>query len=116
MTSRSELHDGHCQTCYPAKFGKEFPKAPNGGSGNKEMLPCHYARLGISADSSHEQVLKAAKEMRVKTHPDRLKRKEGLTEGEERGIDVEAALVGQAADILSDPVLREKYDRSMREL
>ena len=116
MTPRSDLHEGHCQTCYPAKFGKPFPKAQKRDSGNTKALPNHYARLGVSVDSSHEQVLKAAKEMRVKTHPDRLKRKEGLTVEEERAIDVEAALVGQAADILSDPILREKYDRNVHGL
>lgn len=77
-------------------------------------LPDHYERLGISKGSSHEQVLKAAKEMRVKTHPDRLKRREGLTEEEIREIDVEAALVGEAADVLSDPGMRYRYDCKMR--
>ena len=117
MTPRSALHNAHCQTCYPAKFGKAFPKTQNRTSGDStKTLPHYYKRLGIGKDSSHEQVLKAAKEMRVKTHPDRLKRREGLTEEEERAIDREAALVGQAADVLSDPVLREKYDRSMQGL
>ena len=77
-------------------------------------LPDHYARLGISRGSSHEQVLKAAKEMRVKTHPDRLKRREGLREEEIQAIDLEAALVGEAADVLSDPGMRYRYDRKMR--
>lgn len=113
MTPRAELHNDHCQTCYPAKFGKPFPKAQSRASGNTNGLPDYYKRLGISRDSSHEQVLKAAKEMRVKTHPDRRKRREGLTVEEERKIDAEAKLVGQAADVLSDPVLREKYDRGL---
>ena len=34
-------------------------------------VPDLYAKLGISADCSHEQVVKAANEMRVKMHPDR---------------------------------------------
>ena len=104
-----ELCNNHCRICYSSRFGKRFPEAPN-GDGNGEGLPDHYARLGISKHSSHEQVLKAAKEMRVKTHPDRLKRREGLREEEMRAIDVEAALVGEAADVLSDPELRYKYD------
>ena len=69
-----------------------------------------YEILGISPDSSHEQVVKVAKKVRVKVHPDRLKRVGGLTEEQERAVDQEAALVGQAADILSDPVLRRRYD------
>lgn len=70
--------------------------------------------LGISPDSSQEQIIKAAKEVRIKTHPDRLKRQGGLTEEQERKVDVEAALVGQAADILSNPELRRKYDMRLR--
>ena len=74
----------------------------------------HYAVLGISPHSPHEQVVKAAKEMRIKMHPDRLKRQGGLTPEQEERIDVEAALVGQAADTLSNPALRAKYDRTLR--
>ena len=101
-----------CRICFLARNGKE---ASNKDRDNRdgEALLDHYARLGIAKDSSHEQVLKAAKEMRVKTHPDRLKRREGLTEEEMSAIDKEAALVGQAADTLSDPDLRYKYDCKM---
>ena len=60
--------------------------------------------------------MRTAKEMRVKMHPDQRKR--GLNglrlSGQEmRMIDEEAAAVGMAADILSDPDLRLKYDRKM---
>lgn len=48
--------------------------------------------------------------MRIKVHPDRLKRAGGLTVEQERAIDLEAKLVGQAADVLSDPGLRRGYD------
>ena len=113
MFPMSELDNNHCRTCYSVKISKEFPETPNEDRGNEGRLPNHYARLGISADSSHEQVLKAAKELRVKTHPDRLKRKEGLTEGQRRAIDAEAALVVQTADVLSNPVLRQNYDCKM---
>lgn len=108
----SGLHNDHCRDCYSAKYGKGFPNAAT-GDGPGGRLPNHYTRLGIGADSSHDGVLKAAKEMRIKTHPDRLKRQEGLTDEQERAIDREAALVGQAADVLSDPDLRQKYDRRM---
>ena len=74
------------------------------------MLPDHYKRLGVSIDSSHEEVVRAAKEMRVKMHPDWRKRTVGLTVEEERMIDLEAQLVGQAADILTDPDARKAYD------
>lgn len=49
------------------------------------------------------------------SHPDWLKRQEGLTAEQMVTIDRKAAMVGQAADILSDPSLRQKYDRKIRE-
>lgn len=78
------------------------------------MLQNHYVTLGISPSSSHEQVVKVAKKMRIEVHPDRLKQEcgqgDGLTEEQEKAIDLEAKLVGQAADALSDPALRRMYD------
>lgn len=56
--------------------------------------PPSQAILGIILYSSHEQVVKAAKEMRGKMHPNRRKRRRGLSEEEMRKIGVEAALVG----------------------
>lgn len=108
-----ELCNGHCRACFSAKVPEGCPK-PAKRDGVGEGFPDHYyAKLGIGASSSHEQVRRAAKEMRIKTHPDRLKRQEGLTDEEKRAIDKEAALVGQAAEILSDPGLREMYDCKM---
>ena len=109
----SSLRNGRCQPCYSEAFNQKSPTTENSNS-KKEKLPDHYATLGISADSSHEEVLKAAKEMRVKKHPDRRKRREGLSSEEMEKIDVEAALVGQAADVLSDAKLRAKYDSKLR--
>ena len=40
--------------------------------------------------------------MRIKKHPDRLK-KPGMSPEEEAEIDAAAAAVGQASDILKDP-------------
>ena len=74
-------------------------------------MPDHYAVLGVSPYADYDQIVKAAKEMRVKVHPDRRKRAAGvLSEEELRAIDEEAARVGMAADILSDPELRLQYD------
>ncbi|CAF9927140.1 hypothetical protein IMSHALPRED_007132 [Imshaugia aleurites] len=107
-----DLGGDHCRSCYSDQFGAAgFREAQNGdGDGDGGSFPDHYKRLGIGPHSSHEEVLKAAKEVRVRTHPDRLKRQEGLTDEQMRVIDVEAALVGQAADVLTDPVLRSRYD------
>lgn len=101
-----------CRICYLARYGKDASNKDR-DNGDGETLPDHYARLAIGKDSTHEQVLKAAKEMRVKTHPDRRKRRAGLTEEEVCAIDKEAALVGQAADVLSDPESRYRYDCKM---
>ena len=73
----------------------------------------HYKTLDIGPDSSHEQIVQAAREIRIKVHPDQLKRVGGPTEEQERAINREAALVGQAAHVLSDPVLRRKYDMKL---
>ena len=73
----------------------------------QENVPLgHYPKLGTSPLNSHDKVLKVAKEMRVKTHPDPLRRRGGLTEEQGKTIDAKAALVGQVADVLSNPVRR----------
>lgn len=51
--------------------------------------------------------------MRVKTHPDKLK-KEGMSDEEKAKIDEDAAKVGQAADILSDPAQVSCYLRYLK--
>ena len=48
------------------------------------------------------RIEKAAKKMRIASHPDKLK-KSGMTEEELKAIDEQAAKVGQAAEILSNP-------------
>ena len=64
-------------------------------SAQQENVPLgHYPKLGTSPLSSHDKVLKVAKEMRVKTHPDPLRRQGRLTEGQEKRIDAEVAHCG----------------------
>ncbi|CAF9929963.1 MAG: hypothetical protein ALECFALPRED_004492 [Alectoria fallacina] len=105
-------HEGFVNPAFLERHRKSCKKV---NPPKKSKMPQnHYATLGISPRSSQEQIVKAAKEMRVKVHPDRLKRQGGLTKEQEEKIDVEAALVGQAADILSDPLSRAKYDRKLR--
>ena len=100
------LLNAHCQMHHPNANKFQSPaRKPT-----VKRAPDHYATLGINAASSHEEVLKAAREMRVRTHPDRLKRQEGLTEEGKRRIDGMAAKVGEAADVLCDPEMRRRYD------
>lgn len=73
-------------------------------------LPDHYQTLGISSRASADEIKKAARSMRVSTHPDKLK-KPGLSEKELRKIDERAAMVGQAADVLQNKDQKESYDR-----
>lgn len=75
--------------------------------------PNHYKTLGIDPTSTSEEVLYVAKKRRIETHPDRLKRQEGLSARQLTEIDEVAAEVGWAADILTDPVLRIKHDREL---
>ena len=84
---------------------RSIPRPPSGG--------IHYTTLGIDSSASHEQVVQAAKKRRIETHPDRLKRRLGLTTRELERIDEEAGTVGNAADILSSPALRAEYDKAV---
>ena len=77
-----------------------------------EKLPDHYAILQVGPCATHEQIKSAAKRRRIEVHPDRLK-KPGMSESEVAKIDKEAAEVGQAAEVLSNPTLRQEYDRSV---
>lgn len=73
--------------------------------------PDHYATLIISCHSTHEEILVAAKKRRIETHPDNFKRRGGdMAQDRVDRLEEEAKMVGWAADILSDVVLREKYD------
>lgn len=74
----------------------------------------HYQILGLSPSSSHQDILRVARQQRIACHPDRLLQQEGLSAEEIREIQVRAQRVGQAADVLSDPVLRAKYDSERR--
>ncbi|MCJ1425545.1 hypothetical protein MMC29_003445 [Sticta canariensis] len=81
------------------------------GSSPKDALPPnHYATLGISSTSSAEEIEKAARQKRIETHPDRLKRKPGLSAQELEAIDINAKNIGFAAEVLGDPALRRQYD------
>lgn len=73
------------------------------------IFPDHYKTLGISSKASTDEIKKAARSMRVSSHPDKLKKPE-MSESELKQIDERAALVGQAADVLQNRDLKESYD------
>ncbi len=73
------------------------------------ILPDYYKILGISSGASADEIKKAARTMRVTSHPDKL-RKQGMSERELQKIDERAALVGQAADVLQDGDQKVVYD------
>jgi len=74
--------------------------------------PNHYRTLGIDPSSPHEEILRAARSKRIKTHPDRFT-KDALSS--ERLVQVVEASknVGWAANVLCDPSERQKYDAEM---
>ncbi|KAL8900379.1 MAG: hypothetical protein Q9192_001107 [Flavoplaca navasiana] len=77
----------------------------------KDAPPNHYARLGLTEGASAEEIKKACKKMRVKTHPDQVKRENpNMTEEEIRKATVLSAKVGEAADVLEDPSQKRDYD------
>ncbi|KAK4698001.1 hypothetical protein P7C71_g166, partial [Lecanoromycetidae sp. Uapishka_2] len=77
----------------------------------ERVLPDHYGTLAISRQSTAAEIKRATKLARVLSHPDKLK-KPGMSSKELREIDDFAAAVGQAADVLTDPVQKEAYDRA----
>ncbi|MCJ1244312.1 hypothetical protein MMC30_001510, partial [Trapelia coarctata] len=77
----------------------EFHTNPAPKSKNEQQNPC---------------IAKAAKEMRIKVHPDKLI-KPGMPETEIGKINDAAARVGQAAEILLDPVKRAAHDEELRD-
>ena len=104
---RSAEHKQECDKAYTRFINTLPPKL------DVDNVPNHYATLQVDPDSSQYQIFKAANDMRIKTHPGRLKRRGGLTEEQEIAIDVEAARVREASDVLTDPTLRRAYDRRM---
>ena len=109
-----ELLDAHCEMPGHTRIHGNFRHQPPPAPAVEKIVPDYYAFLNIHPQSSHDEIVKAAKEMRIATHADRLKRVGVLLSAvEERRIDERAALVGQAADVLLNETLRRKYDSKM---
>ena len=68
-----------------------------------------YEILGVTRQSSLDEIKRITREKRIATHPDKLKR-EGLSKVENDMIDEVAKMVGWAADIMLDPDKRRQYD------
>ena len=78
------------------KEEKEFRDAAN-----NDELPNYYDIIGVSRDSTPEEIKKKFREMAKKTHPDKTKK-----DSENKMADL-----NKAYEVLSDKELREKYDR-----
>ncbi|KAL8669355.1 MAG: hypothetical protein Q9168_006047 [Polycauliona sp. 1 TL-2023] len=77
----------------------------------KDAPPNHYARLGLSEDASADEIKKAAKKMRIKTHPDQVrKERPDMTEEEMKKVSDISQRIGESADVLSKPDKKEEYD------
>ena len=115
--AKNFAHPGHLKQHRAAEHPEVKPKynrkseskpiAPKG-----EQLPDHYATLKIPRNSTHKEILVAAKKRRIEVHPDNVKRHGGgkMTEEDMESMEDEAKRVGWAADILCDEGLREKYE------
>jgi molecular chaperone DnaJ len=79
-----------------SKEDKEFREAAN----NNE-LPNYYDIIGVSKDSTPDEIKKKFRELAKKTHPDKTK----------EDSENEMAELNKAYEVLSDKELREKYDR-----
>lgn len=77
-------------------------------------IPNLYAVLNVSPESRLDHIKKAAKEMRIATHPDRLIHKASLSLIEVEMISETAKEVGFAADILTNAESRREYDEEVR--
>ncbi|KAL9010397.1 MAG: hypothetical protein Q9173_004661 [Seirophora scorigena] len=89
-------------------------KAPTGSQRPPKGFPDLYGCLDLFVWSPQEEIVQAARRRRIEVHPDKVK-KPNMTDKELRRIDEIAMEVGQAADILSDPVKRAKYDRELEQ-
>ncbi|QMU53547.1 MAG: DnaJ domain-containing protein [Nitrosopumilus sp.] len=78
------------------KQEKEFRDAAN----NNE-LPNYYDIIGVSKNSTPDEIKKKFRELAKKTHPDKTK----------EDSEDKMAELNKAYEVLSDKELREKYDR-----
>ena len=113
------IQSNHFDECHqdktPSPSPTPPPTPPLSPLSPVEQRPVNiYAILGIHPQSTYEEARRAAKQRRVDTHPDKLKRA-CRSEAERNEIDEMAKLVGFAADIVLDPTKRLAYDEAMRE-
>lgn len=113
--TKSRAHRQHPSNGFPEHSSQDSHwgnnhRAPSSSRPTVTPPPPHYQLLGISFDATAAEIEKAAKEKRVATHPDRLKRKGGLTDAQMVEIDELAKRVGCAADVLMDPGKKAVYD------
>ncbi|MCJ1452906.1 hypothetical protein MMC28_003251 [Mycoblastus sanguinarius] len=87
------------------KWNPKPPPSPPRQDGPLDI----YAILKVHPQSSAGDIKRAARERRIETHPDRMKRK-NMSRQEEARIDEEAKLVGWAADIVLDAEKRAQHD------
>ncbi|KAG8531304.1 uncharacterized protein KY384_002932 [Bacidia gigantensis] len=81
----------------------------------EESLIPLYSILKLDPSTPASKIKKAAREARIKMHPDRLDRRQSLTPAAKDLMKEEAKRVGWAADILTDPEEKERYLKECEE-
>lgn len=90
-----------------------FHKSGSGSHKSGEKPPEDlYALLGVSPSATQKEVQKAARMKRIETHPDKCGGA-NLSRAQYEGVLERSKIVGQAADILCDPVARQKSDSAL---
>ncbi|MCJ1469166.1 hypothetical protein MMC07_007799 [Pseudocyphellaria aurata] len=120
------LHDNlsheYCRLCRTyfknlSKLGQHIaqkhPTRTTPVPANKPVVGKYYSLLNISPTASHEDVVRAARQARIDTHPDRLCRPE-LSDHSRAQIVEQAKEVGRAADVLCDVRKRRDYDEDVK--
>ena len=91
-------------------YSKQYPKPQNNMA---SPTINYYDLLGTTSNATHPEILKAAKKARIAAHPDR-RSGEGLSPEEVDRIVEQSKAVGEAADVLSEPSKRLRYDAKLR--
>lgn len=91
---------------------ERFPR-PAANVPKQPVVGKYYTLLNVSPSASHEEIFRAARNARIKSHPDRFHRSSLSDQSWALTLD-SAKEVGRAADVLCDERDRQKYDSDVK--